>query len=71
MAGLRELGAHAHLCDTDGEDIGFCHLPWPLSLGDLAAVEGQTYRVVDFVDLPCGEIDVTALVEPAWLAHTE
>jgi hypothetical protein len=65
------VGAHAHLYDTDGEDIGFCHLPWPLSLGDLAAVEGQTYRVVDFVDLPCGEIDVIALVEPAWLAHTE
>lgn len=66
MVSLRELGARAHLFSQDGDDLGFCHLPWPVSVGDLATVEGATFRIVDLADLPPGgAVDVLAVVEPA------
>jgi hypothetical protein len=64
MVGLRDLGARVHLFSQDGDDLGFCHLSWPVSVGDLATVEGATYRIVDFVDLPAGTVDTLAVVEP-------
>jgi hypothetical protein len=65
---LRELGVRAHLFSEDGDDLGFCHLPWPLYSADLAAPEGATYRVIDYVYLREGAIDVIAVVEPVHLA---
>jgi hypothetical protein len=62
---LHSLGAHAHLFDADGDDLGFCHLPWPVARGDLAALDGKTFRVVDYVDrlAPDAVIDLLAVVE--------
>jgi hypothetical protein len=67
---LRELGVRAHLFSKDADDLGFCHVPWPLSVADLVALEGAIYRVVDFVYLEDCAIDVIAIVEPAGLALT-
>jgi hypothetical protein len=34
-------------------------------VGDLTTVEGTSYRVVEFVELPLGDaVDVLAVVEP-------
>lgn len=66
MVSLSELGAHAHLFNQAGDDLGFCHLPWPVSVGDLAMVEGVTYRILEFADLPPdGAVDVLAVVARA------
>ena len=63
MISLRELGAHAHLFSQAGDDLGFCHLPWPVSVGDLAVVDGVTYRILESADLPPGgAVDVLAVV---------
>jgi hypothetical protein len=67
---LRDLGVRAHLFSKDADDLGFCHVPWPLALADLVALEGATYRVVDFVYLEDCAIDVIAIVEPVRLALT-
>ncbi len=66
VVSLRELGAHAHLFSQAGDDLGFCHLPWPVSVGDLAMVEGTTYRILEFADLtPGGAVDLLAVVARA------
>jgi hypothetical protein len=64
--GLRELGARAHLFDRDGNDLGFCHLPRPVWVGDLAVLEDATFRVLSVVDDldPAAAIDVLVAVEP-------
>jgi hypothetical protein len=66
MVSLRELGAHAHLFSQAGDDLGFCHLPWPVSVGDLAMVEDTTYRILELADLtPGGAVDLLAVVARA------
>jgi hypothetical protein len=67
---LRDLGARARVHAEDGDDLGICDLPRPVALGDLAALEEGTFRVVDVVDgLPPGRaIDVLAVVEPVKLS---
>jgi hypothetical protein len=69
VVNLRQLGARAHLFGEDGDDLGFCHLPLPVSPGDLAALDGETFRVVGLVDDfdPGDAIDVLAMVEPVRL----
>jgi hypothetical protein len=65
MVNLRQLGARAHLYDASGGDIGFCHLPLPVVIGDLAALENAIFRVVGVVDgvQPGDAIDALVLVE--------
>ena len=66
VVGLRDLGARVHLFSQDGYDLGFCHLPWPVSAGDVATVERTTFRVVKVVELPPGgAVDALAVVERA------
>jgi hypothetical protein len=67
---LRDLGVRTHLFSKEADDLGFCHVPWPLSLADLVALEEATYRVVDFVYLEDCAIDVIAIVEPVRLELT-
>jgi hypothetical protein len=65
VVNLRQLGARAHLYDGHGEDLGFCHLPLPVEAGDLAAIEGATFRVAFVIDgTPGAPIDAVAVVEP-------
>jgi len=53
----------------DGRDLGFSHLPPPVEVGDLAAVDGAIFRVIGTVDgLPLGGmIDALAVVRPVLL----
>ena len=69
VVNLRDLGARAHLYGEDFDDLGFCHLPQPVAIGDLAAPEGTIFRVVDVCYLPPGgAVELIAVVEPVWLA---
>jgi hypothetical protein len=54
----------------DGRDLGFSHLPPPVEVGDLAAVDGAIFRIVGTVDgIPLGHrIDALAVVTPVRLA---
>jgi hypothetical protein len=66
---LRDLSTRAHLFDDDGDDLGFSHLPRQVGSGDLAAVDGATFRVVNVIDgLPGPAIDALVMVEPVRLA---
>jgi hypothetical protein len=68
VVNLRERGVRAHLFSEDGDDLGFCHLPWPLSSADLAAPEGAIYRVIAYAYRPDGAIDAIVVVQPVQLA---
>ncbi len=39
------LGVTCRLHDESGDDLGIAHLPAPIAVGDLVAVEGGEYRV--------------------------
>jgi hypothetical protein len=39
-------GARLHLHDLTGDNLGPAHVPWPLELGDLVALEHDEFRVV-------------------------
>jgi hypothetical protein len=73
------IGVNVRLQDTDGEDLGFVHLPAPVERGDVVALaDGSTWRVVMLIDLfNLGDsflfdkedvvrvVDVLCMVEPA------
>lgn len=44
------IGAKVRLHDLTGDDIGTAHVPWPVELDDLIALEHGEYRVVDVID---------------------
>jgi hypothetical protein len=65
MANGGELGVRAHLYTEEGDDLGFCHLPPPVEVGDMAAPEGAAFRVIDVIGVrPGSAIDLLAVVEP-------
>ena len=73
------VGIELRLLDTDGEDLGFAHVPAPVELGDVVALaDGSIWRVVSLIDLYFLEgsalfdlesvsrvVDVLCMVEPA------
>jgi hypothetical protein len=64
--GLGELGARVRLVDSNSDDLGLAHLPWPVEIGDMAALEqGFPLRVVVVRFEDGGAVDVLAEVEAA------
>jgi hypothetical protein len=50
--------------DCYGDDVGLVHLPPPVGIGDVAALEHGLFRVVAMVDLePGGKVNVLAEVD--------
>jgi hypothetical protein len=41
---LRDVGARVHLYDGEGGNVGVAHAPRPVTIGDLVALDGVTYR---------------------------
>jgi hypothetical protein len=65
---LRDLGARVHLYDEERGNVGVAHMPKPVVIGDVLAIEGATFRVTDLIDrMPGGNVDVLAVVEPVRL----
>jgi hypothetical protein len=61
---LRQIGALVHLFDQEGGFVAACHMPRPVTIGDLAATGLALFRIVDLVDCPPGNrVDVLAMVE--------
>jgi hypothetical protein len=45
-------GVPVRVHDLYGDDLGIAHLPPPIAIGDLIALEGRELRVVDVVERP-------------------
>jgi hypothetical protein len=44
------LGVPVRLHDLTGDDLGIAHVPLPIEVGDLVALEHAEYRVNDVVE---------------------
>lgn len=44
------LGVPVRVHDMSGDDLGVAHLPPPIEVGDLVALEHAEYRVFDVVE---------------------
>ena len=44
------FGAPVRVHDLTGDDLGVAHVPVPVQVGDLIALEHSEHRVVDVID---------------------
>ena len=59
------------LHDLTGDDLGLVHLPWPIEVGDLVALEHGEFRVHDVVETGhTSPIAALVRVRPAHLRLT-
>jgi hypothetical protein len=65
----RQLGARAHVFDSEGDNLGCATLPAPVQPDDVFALEtGPLLRVTAVLELdPGGAVDVVVEAEPARL----